>query len=48
VPGFGAAVSGPMSLVFQQGRFYVKLTAFDGRGEAALPEVARALAGRMQ
>jgi hypothetical protein len=47
VPGFDAAAAGPMSLVFQRGRYYVKLTAFDGRGEAALPELARCLAGRM-
>ena len=47
VPGFDAAAAGPMSLVFQRGRYYVKLTAFDGRGEAALPALARALAGRM-
>ena len=43
VPGLEAAAAGPMSLVFQRGRFYVKLTAFDARGEAALPQVARSL-----
>lgn len=48
VPGFDSAVAGSMSLVFQQGRYYVKLTAFDNRGEAALPDLARALAGRMR
>lgn len=48
VTGFDAGRAGPMSLVFRQGRFYVKLTAFDDRGEAALPDVARALAGRMR
>jgi hypothetical protein len=46
--GFEAAAAGSMSLVFRQGRFYVKLTAFDARGEAALPEVGRALAARMR
>jgi hypothetical protein len=48
VPGLDAAAAGPLSLVFHRGRFYVKLTAFDGRGEAALPEIARALAGGMR
>jgi hypothetical protein len=48
VAGFDAAAAGPMSLVFQQGRYYVKLTAFDAKGEAALPELARALAKRMR
>jgi len=40
-------VAGPMSLVFRRGRFYVKLTAFDPGGEAALPELGRALAAGM-
>jgi hypothetical protein len=48
VGGFDAGRAGAMSLVFRQGRFYVKLTAFDARGEAALPAVGRALAGRMR
>lgn len=48
VTGYDAGVAGPMSLVFRQARFYVKLTAFDPRGEAALPEVGRALAARMR
>ncbi len=46
--GFDAAVTGAMSLVFQQGRFYVKLTAFDPKAEAALPDLGRALADRMR
>jgi hypothetical protein len=48
VSGLEAAAAGSMSLVFQRGRFYVKLTAFDARGEAALPQVARALAREMR
>jgi hypothetical protein len=47
-PGFDAGRTGPMSLVFRQGRFYVKLTAFDPRGEAALAEVGRAIAARLR
>lgn len=46
--GFDAAVAGPMSFVFRRGRFYVKLTAFDARAEAALPAIAQALARRMR
>ena len=41
-------VSGPMSLVFRQGRYYVKLTAFDAKAEAALPGVGQAIAGKIQ
>lgn len=37
-----------MSLVFWQERYYVKLTAFDGQGEDALPKVARALSEAMK
>lgn len=48
VPGFEAAAAGSLSLVFRQGRFHVKLTAFDARGEAALADVGRALAARMR
>ncbi|MHB8872521.1 MAG: DUF6599 family protein [Myxococcaceae bacterium] len=47
-PGFAQGVSGPMSLVFRQGRYYVKLTAFDARAEAALPLVGQAIAGKIQ
>jgi hypothetical protein len=36
-----------LSLVFRQGRYYVKLTAFDADAEKSLPEVARALARRL-
>jgi hypothetical protein len=37
----------PQSIVFTEGRFYVKLTAFDGAGESLLPDVARALRARL-
>jgi len=46
-PGFAQGVSGPMSLVFRQGRYYVKLTAFDAKAEAALPAVGQAIAGKI-
>jgi hypothetical protein len=36
-----------MAVMFRQGQFYVKLTAFDGPGEAALPAVASALSEAM-
>ena len=42
------AIKRPLSLVFHQARFYVKLTAFDATAEAALPDVARALRGRLR
>ena len=42
------ALTGPMSLVFHQGRFYVKLTAFDAEAEAALPALGRALREKMR
>lgn len=41
--GWTEALAGPMSFVFQQGRFYVKLTAFDAAAEQALPKLAAAL-----
>lgn len=41
------AHQGSMSLVFRRDRYYVKLTAFDKTAEALLPELARALVGRM-
>lgn len=47
VEGLPGAVSGPMSFVFRAGRYYVKLTAFDPKGEASLPALARALIGRI-
>jgi hypothetical protein len=37
-----------MSFVFSNGRYYVKLTAFDKKAEAALPELAKALRERMK
>jgi hypothetical protein len=46
-PGFAQGVAGPMSLVFQKGRYYVKLTAFDAKAEAALPAVGQAIAGKI-
>jgi hypothetical protein len=46
--GWPEAISGPMSLVFHHGRYYVKLTAFDAPAEALLPAVARALKERMK
>lgn len=46
--GWPEAISGPMSLVFHQGRYYVKLTAFDAEAEAELPALARALRERIQ
>ncbi len=48
VDGWPEAISGPMSFVFHQARYYVKLTAFDAKAEAALPLVARALKEKMR
>jgi hypothetical protein len=48
VPDFPDAISGPMSFVFRAGRYYVKLTAFDAKAEAALPGLAKALKGKMK
>ena len=48
VTDFPEAIAGPMSFVFRTGRYYVKLTAFDKKAEAALPGVARALKGKMK
>ncbi len=42
------AISGPMSLVFHAGRYYIKLTAFDAKAEAALPALAKALRGKIK
>jgi hypothetical protein len=36
-----------MAMVFRKGAFYVKLTAFDAKAEAALPALAEALVARM-
>ena len=41
------AHQGSMSLVFRRDRYYVKLTAFDKAAEALLPDLAKALVGRM-
>ena len=41
--GWPEAISGTMSFVFHAGRYYVKLTAFDAKAEAALPALARSL-----
>ena len=48
VADFPDAISGPMSFVFRSGRYYVKLTAFDAKAEAALPGLAKALKGKMK
>jgi len=48
VADFPDAISGPMSFVFRSSRYYVKLTAFDGKAEAALPGLAKALKGKMK
>ena len=48
VADFPDAISGPMSFVFLSGRYYVKLTAFDAKAEAALPGLAKALKGKMK
>ena len=48
VADFPDAISGPMSFVFRSGRYYVKLTAFDKKAEAALPGLAKALKGKMK
>ena len=48
VADFPDAISGPMSFVFRRGRYYVKLTAFDAKAEAALPGLATALKGKMK
>jgi hypothetical protein len=48
VEGWPDAISGPMSFVFHHNRYYTKLTAFDAKAEAALPQVARALKEKMQ
>jgi hypothetical protein len=47
VAGWPEAISGSMSFVFHHKQYYVKLTAFDTKAEAALPVVARALQGKM-
>ena len=48
VDGWPEAITGPKSLVFRNGRYYVKLTAFDAKAEALLPEVAKGLRTRMK
>jgi hypothetical protein len=48
VAGWPEAISGPMSFVFHQARYYAKLTAFDAKAEAFLPAVARALKEKMK
>lgn len=48
VEDWPGAIAGPMSFVFHQARYYVKLTAFDAKAEAALPLVARALKEKMK
>lgn len=48
VDGWPEAIIGPMSFVFHAGRYYVKLTAFDAKAEAALPKLAGALRGKIR
>jgi hypothetical protein len=48
VEGWPEAITGPKSLVFRNGRYYVKLTAFDAKAEGLLPEIAKGLRGRMK
>src|ERR1700690_221103 len=48
VTDFPEAIAGPMSFVFRAGRYYVKMTAFDKKAEAALPGLAKALKGKMK
>lgn len=47
VPKWPEAASGPLSFIFHQGCYYVKLTAFDKKAESALPAIANALRERM-
>jgi hypothetical protein len=47
VPKWSEAASGPLSFIFHQGCYYVKLTAFDKKAESALPAIANALRERM-
>ena len=48
VADFPEAIAGPMSFVFRASRYYVKMTAFDAKAEAALPGLAKALKGKMK
>jgi hypothetical protein len=48
VPDFPDAIAGPKSFVFWASRYYVKLTAFDDKADAALPGLAKALKGKMK
>jgi len=48
VAGWPEAHTSPMSFVFHQGCYYVKLTAFDKKAESAMPALAGALRERMQ
>jgi hypothetical protein len=48
VASWPGAVAGPRSFVFRHQRYYVKLTAFDAKGEAALAGAAREIRGRLQ
>jgi hypothetical protein len=48
VDGWPEAITGPKSFVFRSGRYYAKLTAFDAKAEALLPEVAKGLRTRMK
>jgi hypothetical protein len=46
--GWPEAIVGPKSFVFREGRYYAKLTAFDAKAEALLPEIAKTLRSRMK
>lgn len=48
VDGWAEAIAGPLYLGFHHGRYYAKLTAFDAKGDAMLPAVARTLKERMK
>ncbi|MGC4115048.1 MAG: hypothetical protein QM765_10640 [Myxococcales bacterium] len=46
VEGWPAAISGAMSFVFHSGPYYIKLTAFDPKGEAQLAKLAQKIKER--
>jgi len=48
VPSWPKAITGPRSFVFQHDRYYVKLTAFDAKSEAALHDVASEIKSRLK
>lgn len=48
IDGWPEAIRSELYLGFHHGRYYVKLTAFDAKGDAALPAVASTLKERMK